>query len=206
MPSSAGMWRRRAGVSSLRSASIRVLRPWTCRPYLERASGPDVTAARPNIGQQTQAATAQLLRLASLCVCCCAHRASNDHRLVAPGGRMTSTTTGPQVAGTAGTAKEQAAQVAGTTASAAGDVAGTAKEQAANVVGEAVTQTQNLLGQASEQVNSQATEQTQRLSQNIRQLAQHFSQTAGAGAPGSTAHSLVQTAAQPADRAAGYLD
>ena len=85
-------------------------------------------------------------------------------------------------------------------------VAGTAKEQAANVVGEAMTQTQNLLGQASEQVSAQATEQTQRLSQNIRQLAQHFSQMAGAGEPGSTAHSLVQTAAQHADRAAGYLD
>ena len=67
-------------------------------------------------------------------------------------------------------------------------------------------QTQNLLGQASEQVSAQATEQTQRLSQNIRQLAQHFSQMAGAGEPGSTAHSLVQTAAQHADRAAGYLD
>src|SRR6059058_4925321 len=100
---------------------------------------------------------------------------------------MTSTTTGPQVAGTADTAKEQATQVAGATANAAGDVAGTAKEQAANVVGEAMTQ-------------------TQRLSQNIRQLAQHFSQMAGAGEPGSTAHSLVQTAAQHADRAAGYLD
>ena len=119
---------------------------------------------------------------------------------------MTSTTTDSQVADTAGTAKEQAAQVAGTTASAAGDVAGTAKEQAANVVGEAVTQTQNLLGQAGEQVTAQATEQTQRLSQNIRQLAQHFTQMAGAGEPGTTAHSLVQTAAQHADRAAGYLD
>src|SRR5206468_5945323 len=76
----------------------------------------------------------------------------------------------------------------------------------ANVVGEAMTQTQNLLGQASEQVSAQATEQTQRLSQNIRQLAQQFSQMAGAGEQGSTAHSLVQTAAQHADRAAGYLD
>src|SRR5947208_13323071 len=69
-----------------------------------------------------------------------------------------------------------------------------------------MTQTQNLLGQASEQVTAQATEQTQRLSQNIRQLAQQFSQMAGAGEQGSTAHSLVQTAAQHADRAAGYLD
>jgi len=69
-----------------------------------------------------------------------------------------------------------------------------------------VTQTQNLLGQASEQISAQAGEQTQRLAQNIRQLAQHFSQMAGAGEPGTTAHSLVQTASQHADRAAGYLD
>ena len=91
-------------------------------------------------------------------------------------------------------------------ANAAGDVAGTAKEQTANVVGEAVAQTQNLLGQAGDQIAAQATEQTQRLSQNIRELAQHFTQMAQAGEPRTTAHSMVGTAAQHAERAAGYLD
>ena len=119
---------------------------------------------------------------------------------------MTTTTTDSKVADAAGTAKDQAAQVAGTTASAAGDVAGTAKDQAAHVVGEAMSQTHDLVGQATDQLNTQATEQTQRLSRNIRRLAQHFSQMAGAGEQGSTAQSLVQNAAERADRAAGYLD
>jgi len=119
---------------------------------------------------------------------------------------MTSTTTDSQVAATADTAKDQASQVAQTSVAAAGDVAGTAKEQGGNVVSEAVTQTQNLVGQATDQITAQAGEQTQRLSNNIRQLAQELSQMANSGKQGSTAKSLVSSAADRADRAAGYLD
>ncbi len=119
---------------------------------------------------------------------------------------MTSTPTESRAAEAATTAKDEAAQVASSTANAAGEVAGAAKQQAANVVGEAVTQTQHLIGQATDQLNAQAGEQTQRLSGNLRELAQHFSQMAGAGEQGSTAQSLVQTAAQRAQRAAWYLE
>jgi len=118
---------------------------------------------------------------------------------------MTPTTEGT-TATTARAAKEQAGEVAGTATAAAGDVAGTAKEQAGNVISEAVTQTQDLIGHAGEQVSAQAAEQTQRLTGNIRQLASQLTDMARAGEQGSTAHSLVQSVADQADRAAAYLD
>ncbi len=119
---------------------------------------------------------------------------------------MTPTTTEGTTATTASAAKEQAGEVAGSAAAAAGDVAGTAKEQAGNVLSEAVTQTQELLGHAGQQVNAQAAEQTQRLTGNIRRLAAQLADMARAGEQGSTAHSLVLSVADQADRAAAYLE
>jgi hypothetical protein len=105
-----------------------------------------------------------------------------------------------------GTARQEAGAVAGTAKEQAQQVASTAKDQAGQVVTTTVEQSKHLLTEATDQLHAQAAQQTQKLGESIRQVAQQLSQMAGAGEPGSTAHTLATRAGEQLQRTASAIE